>query len=507
MRELYQKLGGMRSLLVLFVIFYLLFKVTPLFNNNFFFTMDQADDSVHMRNMVSNSVFYLYGPSTGIRGVFTGPLWYYFLLPGYLLFNGHPFGHVFMLLILNLGLSLWLYGEIRKLLNPYKSLLIIFSLQFLWDFYDTSRYSFNPFPAVFLTFLMIFSLVKVILGEKRYIYLAAVATGFCYHFEISYAIPLTLLMFGTGLYLLKNKLLNLGTGVKAFLIFLSFYIFHFIRELQNNFSQIRSLINYLIDKYPTPKNIPQIIYNILIDIPGKTIFPLVPIIGFVLYLGLTIYFLLKINKKEVKIFVILSNLLLLINLVWFLFGPEWQTWHVIFLPILLFVGVLLMIFCLSKKVSIVLFVFVMTSQLLVFIPRYIQYFRLSDDPSLLANEIKAVEWVYEKAEGQGFSVYNYLPSVLDYPYQYLFWWHGLRKYGYLPCEYASYPGSPGIFIPNKKKFVEPKKCGDLHFLIIEPNKKNPQLRENWINDLKQGYELIEESFSGKILIQKYLPNN
>jgi hypothetical protein len=166
-----------------------------------------------------------------------------------------------------------------------------------------------------------------------------------------------------------------------------------------------------------------------------------------------------------------------------------------------------MIFCLSKKVSIVLFVFVMTSQLLVFIPRYIQYFRLSDDPSLLANEIKAVEWVYEKAEGQGFSVYNYLPSVLDYPYQYLFWWHGLRKYGYLPCEYASYPGSPGIFIPNKKKFVEPKKCGDLRFLIIEPNKKNPQLRENWINDLKQGYELIEESFSGKILIQKYLPNN
>jgi hypothetical protein len=506
MRELYQKLGGMRSFLILFVIFYFLLKVTPLLNNNFFYTMDQADDSVHMRNMVYNHYVYLYGTSTGIKGIFTGPLWYYFILPGFLLFNGHPFGHLFILLILNLVLCLWLYREFSKILNPTKALLIILGLQFLWDFYDTTRYPFNPFPAVFFTFLTIISLVKVFSGGKRNFYLAAIAVGFCYHFELSFAIPLTLLLLGTGLYLMRIKLLDLGTGIKSFLIFISFFIFHLARELQTNFSQFHSLINYISDKYPTPKNIPQIIYNILVDIPGKTLFPLIPIFGLVLYLGLTLYFLLKTNKREIKIFVVLSNIFLLINLIWYIFGPEWQTWHVIFLPILLFVGVLLVIFSLPKKVSVILFIFVMLSQLLVFVPRYIQYFRVSDDPSILANEIKAIDWVYEKANGQGFSVYNYLPSVLDYPYQYLFWWHGLRQYGYLPCEYASYPDSPGIFIPNKSKFIEPKKCGDLRFLVIEPNKKNPQLRENWINELTLGYRLIEESSSGKILIQELLPN-
>jgi hypothetical protein len=505
-RELYQKLGGMRSLLVLFVLFYFLLKLTPLLNNNFFYTMDQADDSVHMRNMVYNHYVYLYGTSTGIKGIFTGPLWYYFILPGFLLFNGHPFGHLFMLLLLNLGLCLWLYREFSKILNPTKALLTIFGLQFLWDFYDTTRYPFNPFPAVFFTFLAIVSLTKVFTGNQKYFYFAAIAVGFCYHFEISYAIPLTILIFGIGIYLLKNRFLNTAVYIKSILIFLSFFIFHFFRELQTNYSQIHSLINYIIDKYPTPKNLSQIIFSILIDIPGKTIFPLVPVIGFILYIFLTIYFLVKANNKEVKIFVILSNILLLINLVWYIFGPEWQTWHVIFLPILLFVGVMLMIFCLPKKVSVIFFTLVTISQLFVFVPRYIQYFRLSDDPSLLANEIKAVDWVYEKAGGQGFSVYNYLPSILDYPYQYLFWWHGLRQYGYLPCEYASYPGSPGIFVPNKKTFVEPKKCGDLRFLIIEPNKKNTQLRENWINELKQGYRLIEESSSGKILMQEYVPN-
>lgn len=496
-------MNKLNKFLIFFVIFYFLFKITSLLSNNFFFTMDQANDSVHIRNLVYNRYFYLYGTSTAIKGIFTGPLWYYFILPGFLLFNGHPFGHVFMLLLLNLALCLYLYKEIVKILTPVKSLLVILSLQFFWDFYDTSRYAFNPFPAVFFTFLGLLSLVKVFLGKRKYFYLAAIASGICFHFEMSYAIPFSFLVFSTGIYLLIFKQLELRTYIKAFLLFLTFFCFHLVRDFQNNFSQIRSLINYLIDKYPTPKNVPQIIYSILIEIPGKTIFPLIPTVGFILYLILTAYFLFKRKKTEIKILVILSNIFLIINLVWYLFGPEWQTWHVIFLPILLFVCVLLTILSLPKKISVVLFVLVMISQLMVFIPRYIQYFRLSDDPSLLANEIKAIDWVYEKANGQGFSVYNYLPSVLDYPYQYLFWWHGLRKYGYLPCEYASYPGAPGIFIPNKSSFVEPKKCGDLRFLIIEPDEIHPQIRENWVNELSEGCELQDEGKSGKIVTEMY----
>ena len=39
------------------------------------------------------------------------------------------------------------------------------------------------------------------------------------------------------------------------------------------------------------------------------------------------------------------------------------------------------------------------------------------DPSLYKNEISAIDYVY-----------TYLPSVYDYPYQYLFWWYGQKKY-------------------------------------------------------------------------------
>lgn len=495
-----------KVLLLLFIIFYFLFKTVPLLNNNFFFTMDQGDDAVNLRNMVFNRVFYWHGPLTAIDGLYTGPLWYYFLLPAYLLFNFHPFGAVFMLILLNLALSLIIFQFTTKILSPAKALIIIFSLQFFWDFYDTSRYAFNPFPAVFLTFMMIVALVDLWSKREKSYYFAALAAGFSFHFEIAYALPLSIFFFLVGFYAIYKHFLRVTNILKSIIIFLSFFLFHFVSEWQSNFDQFKSLIKYLSENQSTVKNYWFLTENLLINLPSSVIFPFIPIVGFLFYLILTFYFLIKIKKKEIKLFVILSNLLLIINFIWFILGPEWQTWHTISLPILLFVSVLLMIFSLPRKISLVAFCLVIIFQLTAFVPRYLQYFRVSDDPSILANEIKAVDWVYEKAGNQGYSVYNYLPSVLDYPYQYLFWWRGFRKYGYLPCEYASYPGSPEIFIPNKKKFTKPKKCGNLRFLIIEPNKKNPQLRENWIKELKQGYKLIEEGYCGKILMQKYLPN-
>src|SRR5688500_6304605 len=44
--------------------------------------------------------------------------------------------------------------------------------------------------------------------------------------------------------------------------------------------------------------------------------------------------------------------------------------------------------------------------------------------SFLRNELAAIDLVYKKADGKNFKVYTYMPSVYDFPYQYLFWWHG-----------------------------------------------------------------------------------
>ena len=103
--------------------------------------------------------------------------------------------------------------------------------------------------------------------------------------------------------------------------------------------------------------------------------------------------------------------------------------------------------------------------------------------SILSSELAAIDYVYQKAEGKNFKVYTYLPSVYDYPYQYLFWWHGLSKYGYLPEDYAYSPDKPP-YINQKEKFDNgnhPESSG-LVFLIKEPDQNG--IRHLWENTFR-----------------------
>jgi len=100
--------------------------------------------------------------------------------------------------------------------------------------------------------------------------------------------------------------------------------------------------------------------------------------------------------------------------------------------------------------------------------------RVSGDSSVFKNEISAIDFVYKYANGQNFKVYTYLPSVYDYPYQYLIWWYGDKKFGYLPIEY-SYTLNKNDYISNKENFsankenLSQRKDSNLVFLIKEPN--------------------------------------
>ena len=82
----------------------------------------------------------------------------------------------------------------------------------------------------------------------------------------------------------------------------------------------------------------------------------------------------------------------------------------------------------------------------------------SDDPKNLANLMKNIDWVYEKMAGDGFEAYSYVPEVYDYPNQYLYWWYGNKKYGYMPekvsyslMEVPEYLRSQNQFYKNARK--------------------------------------------------------
>jgi len=158
----------------------------------------------------------------------------------------------------------------------------------------------------------------------------------------------------------------------------------------------------------------------------------------------------------------------------------------------------------STLLGVALLILSMYSHLFIFSARYQANLHPNHDPSLLTHEMAAVDWVYSHSSSGGFSVYSYLPSVFDYPYQYLFWWHGLHSFGYLPCEYSTYPGAPKAYMPNIKNYQGPtRNCpSDIRFLIIEPD-ANATTRNVWIASLTEKTALVEETKIGDITVQKY----
>ena len=122
----------------------------------------------------------------------------------------------------------------------------------------------------------------------------------------------------------------------------------------------------------------------------------------------------------------------------------------------------------------------------------------NQDPSGMNNEIAAIDFVYKYAKGQNFKVYTYLPSVYDYPYQYLFWWYGQKTYGYIPAEYVYSPNKP-TYIPSQDKFQGKKdNVSNLVFLIKEPDRNDT--RTGWEGDFIK-LESIEKQMVGPLEIE------
>lgn len=473
--------------------------------------MDQGRDAVYAREIINRQQIILEGPETsGIKGFFTGPLWYYFISIGYFIFRGHPFGAVFMLILLNTVVSGILMWWLAKKISPPLALAVGLSLQFFWPYYDSSRYSFNPFLLVPLAILLILLLTDSLEGKKNSFLLAAIPVGLVFHSEVAGAIVFFFLYFLTGFYLTIRRKISLRTVLFAIILLLGCFLPYLVSEIDTNFSQTSSLFRELNNSQGVLSGTNfRFITQKFLELIKESIIPQNALASLILLAVTTLFFIRSYRKhlSSSRFSLITSHLSLLVLIFWFLswlwFGSNkgWQTWHTVYLPPLLFVSIILLLYALPRKIGGFLIPIIFVSQILYFKSQYLFYLRPSKDPSLLRNELAAIDWVYQKSNNRGFYVYNYLPSVLDYPYQYLFWWYGREKYGYLPCEFASYPGSPKLFVPGRQYYENPKKeCGNLRFLIIEPD-KNAVVQNEWLTNIIQNTSLIEETKTGQISIE------
>lgn len=468
-------------------------KIYVTFGGNFIFNMDNARDFVDVREMVELKKPRLIGPTSAIEGFYNGPGWYLLLAIPYILTQGNPYGAILLMVFL------WAIGGffLMKMVSRF-GILVTLAVGFLWTGSDyinlATVYSFNPNPVTFLTPLFIYLLLKYLDGKKPvYLGLTSALGGAFFNFEMNFGIFVLPIIFAV-LLLSKNWRLLKTQGLWLALIPFGFALLpQLIFDMRHNFIMIQSIFKFLGERssggslniIQRSREVYQDFYYVSLPVFLNNLFLLK--IAAVIISILIVFLILK-KAKSIDSLFIIGLITFLLPFISYIFLPvEVNGWHlgaemVGLIILFAFALDLLRNYSLAGKFFSFMIsffaIFVSASNVFAFIAsKNIP----NNDPSLYKNEITAIDYVYQKSEGKNFKAYIYLPSIIDYPYQYLFWWHGLKKYGYTPKDYAYLPNKPA-YISNKESFVKPLENGEdsgLVFLIKEPDRIN--IRHLWEN--------------------------
>lgn len=492
------------ALFGLILVFGFLIRVIPTQGNNFFFTTDQGYDAVYAREIWHRGQVLLKGPETGIPGIFTLPGWFYFISAGYKIFDGHPFGGVFLMILLALGTTALVVWQISKRVSLSAGFLVGAGLGVFWPFYDTSRYAFNPFPLVFLAVLEILLLIRFLEGKRNYFFWAIMPVVFAFNTEVAGAFALLLFYLAVGVWAVLDG--RLPWRIFAALAF--FVSLVFLSQTGRDFLAVA--------KHSEGSGIGTFsgvsfrdTFMSFLQILRTSVLPQSLWLSLGLFISVMIVFFRAPQKNKFKrYFITLSLALTLASYFFFSTNRGWRDWHTVFLPTLLFISLILAVLHLrQKKIKMLVLGFILLSQGLLFGGRYAEYLKPSSDRSILANQLSVLDWVYQNSEGDGFNAYIYLADDdHDYPYQYLFWWYGREKYGFVPCEYQNFPypiTSKHTYVPGSLFYNQPTLgCDKFVFLIIEPDKDRNQAK--WREQVTKNTVLAQEFQIGEVKIEKRL---
>ncbi len=494
-------------LIVIILIIGVLFRLALTQNGNFLFNMDNARDFVDVREMVELGKLRLTGPTSAIEGLYNGPLWYYLLSIPFVLTQGDPYGAIIMEILF------WAIGGffLLKLVKNFDKWTIL-PIGIAWILSNyvvlANVYSFNPNPIVLLTPFLIYLLVEYLkTGKGIFIILSWFLAGAFFNFEMSAGVFIPLIIFLSffltkNTKLFKDKFFWLGT-----LVFIGLLLPQIIFDIKHDFIMSKGVVRFLSEtsgsKFDLIKKF-STVWDSFFSVFSATLMNQKLLLWAILILAFPIFknFFSR-NKKE--IIAIIASLFILVPFIGYLIIPvSVNAWHLGAESAALLILVAFMlsyswrISFFGKLFSMILSILLIFYSLLNIVNYYKERTSPDMDPSSYKNEIAAIDYVYKKAQGANFKVYTYLPSVYDYPYQYLFWWYGRKMYGYVPGEYRYLPNRPQ-YIPRQDKFEGRKdNFSGLVFLIKEPDRN--YTRSGWEGELIN-FKAGEKEMVGPIEIE------
>jgi hypothetical protein len=490
---------------IIFLIFLLALIVRFLyFPSNINFAYDQARDSFVSLGILKGDFKILGPPTTAGDTIFHGALIYYVLAPIYFLSGNNPEVAAAVFRIINaVGLLLVFYiGSL--IFNRFVGIIsaVLFAVSF-----EQSQYSLffgHPALGAFTILIFYFGLALWIFKNRAMGFVIALfGLGLTIQFEDA-NIPL-ILIFVLYLILFKNKLklLTLKTlvfGLLAISLTLSTFI---LSEIKYEFRMSRAILSVIFKLTERSAgnygNILAVSERFIHDnfLANQTLVPFV-----LLILVISTLFLFKKQKQQV-IFLLL----------WFSGGISTHFLNPSFtyyyspgatVALLIFVATLIdVLFQKQKFLAVAVLGLIIFSNLSLVINE--NYKGANKDmviqPGMLTvSQRKTVEYIYQKAEGQPFSINALtIPLNVKTTWDYLFNWYGKDKYVYLPVwggEAAD--GYPG----NLQVITDRSKLPNKRFTIIEPTIGMGQRQiDDFFRVENYFTKVIEEKTFGTIIVQ------
>jgi len=87
----------------------------------------------------------------------------------------------------------------------------------------------------------------------------------------------------------------------------------------------------------------------------------------------------------------------------------------------------------------------------------------------LKGKMAAIDYIYKDATGKKFNLLVFTPPVYTYSYDYLLWWYGQRRYGFIPG--------------NKKEGT--------FYLLIEKDPWQPWSYQGWLKTVVKSGKIIK----------------
>lgn len=498
------KISRTSLILICVVIAGLVINLVPVLHGIFPITYDQGRDFLWVKNQIDFRQPSLIGPTGSIRGVYFGPLWFWLLSLPYILFNGSPTAMtLFNALIVYFGLILTAL-VVRKY-DPRVAYFILFLGFISPAIHSQASYAFSQHLLPVLTAFFIYALTMILKSSNRWQFILAwFWVSLMFHAEPPVSIfSIPALIIISVIAERRGKFLNYKTIIFALGAFILPFLPQLLFDFRHDFIQLRSVASFLGgDTRGLQEIAPLTLWQRLFDRPEKLFFSFKEVIFNKLspvFFGVLIILARLFRQSKLKPIwksFMQASVIYLISfwLIFTLYPHELKLFYLAGMQIIFLIWLALGLSLLWQNPirKNIIIIFLSLLMLYNFKPfSFIKSWSQNFSPqrylgSLYINQLAAVDWIYQDAAGKGFKVYTFTPPIYDYSIQYLIFWRGLNRYGYLPEEFSYQPDQPEYVVQKNRQLQrlndKIKPSENLIYFLITPG--SPDQKSRWYYGLK-----------------------